>query len=401
MQHQYKTLAEYRQRIPAFTCVRATENGVLTIHGNTFDVQEGQEIVLVDSDAKRFMEGTGELSDRQLKDVYRPYSGQNLNGKRLMVWRSGGIGDLLWLRPILCHLKSLYPESIISLATRSMFHEMVLLWNDCLDELSDVPMTMDDVARADYHFSFEGLVERCFDATDHDIHDLLAIHAGLDPDVIEWCCPMKLPRMLQDDKCYEFLRSVASLGKCGGGRYACVQYRASTPIRTPLFRTFVAAINAVTAHGYHVVIPETKAHAADIDNLISCCNNPELICNFAYHDSSLVDLVRLVNHAKLVIGPDSAQVHIAAMQGTPALGIYGPFPGKLRCSRYKKVRWVEPEPSRCCGFGGKYCLLPQYARCPANHACWRYMDNQKLGDIVSAFVKREVDAWWKHRLARY
>ena len=44
----------------------------------------------------------------QFKKVYKPYSGQNLDDKTLLVFRQGGIGDLLFIQPNLIYLKEKY-----------------------------------------------------------------------------------------------------------------------------------------------------------------------------------------------------------------------------------------------------------------------------------------------------
>ena len=43
-------------------------------------------------------------------NVYKPYNGQDLTNKTLLVWRSGGIGDLLFIQPNLVYLKNKYPS---------------------------------------------------------------------------------------------------------------------------------------------------------------------------------------------------------------------------------------------------------------------------------------------------
>ena len=45
----------------------------------------------------------------KFKNMYRPYSGEDLTDKTLLIWRTGGIGDLLFIQPNLVYLKNKYP----------------------------------------------------------------------------------------------------------------------------------------------------------------------------------------------------------------------------------------------------------------------------------------------------
>jgi len=70
------------------------------------------------------------------------------------------------------------------------------------------------------------------------------------------------------------------------------------------------------------------------------------------------------------------------MQGVPSIGIYGPFPGALRCSRYPLAKWIEPPISEVCEHGGKCCFLHQYGNCTGNFKCWNNLNNDNLAKLV-------------------
>ena len=52
-----------------------------------------------------------------IESVYRPYKGEDLTNKKLMCWRTGGIGDILFLNPVLRYLKKKYPSSFLRVAS--------------------------------------------------------------------------------------------------------------------------------------------------------------------------------------------------------------------------------------------------------------------------------------------
>jgi ADP-heptose:LPS heptosyltransferase len=364
----YETIEDFRSRVPRFTIIEMVKDVTLKQRDANYDLKKGSEILCIDSMAKDAIKnGAARESSRTFSDVYNIYSGENLDGKSIMVWRTGGIGDILFIRPILVHLKKKYPTANIMFGTRKAYHGLVQLWTDAIDELSGMPLEMEStVDRADYHLSFEGLIEQCNQAETMDVHDLFAIFAGLDPDKIEWSVPISLP----------------PAGKPRTDKYAVIQYRASAVVRTPYVGSIVAAINACTDAGYNAVISDRPEAARDIDDIISCCKSPEMVENFAYKTTGLVDAVRLITNAALVIAPDSAQMHMAAMQGVPSIGLYGPFPGAVRCSRYPLAKWIEPPISEVCEHGGRHCFTHQYATCEGSYRCWGNMDNTKLEGLV-------------------
>jgi ADP-heptose:LPS heptosyltransferase len=377
----FKTVEDFRAHVPAFAIIEMTRDMVLDHMGTKYQTYKGSELLCINTLAKDAVErGVAKPARRLFKDHYRPYNGQDLNGKTLMLWRSGGIGDILWLRPIMIHLKRKY-DCTIMFATRDMFHDFVKLWPDAIDQLSGVPMEMwQTFDRADYHLSFEGLIEKCKEAETLDAHDLFAKYAGLDPDEIDWCVPIKMPKTRK--RHFSKPKDHSTWYKMNPGRYVVIQYRASAAVRTPYTGSIVAAVNAATECGYHVVISDRRESARAIDDIISCCKHPKKIENFAYKTEGLVQALTLVTHAKLVIAPDSSQMHMAAMQGVPSIGLYGPFPGAVRCSRYPHAKWIEPEPSDVCEFGGRACFRHQYLECPGSYKCWGHLDNDKLQEMI-------------------
>ena len=52
----------------------------------------------------------------RFKNVYRPYLGQNAEDKTILVFRTGGIGDLLFIQPNLRYLKETYDNCNIKFA---------------------------------------------------------------------------------------------------------------------------------------------------------------------------------------------------------------------------------------------------------------------------------------------
>ena len=98
----------------------------------------------------------------RFKNVYRPYLGQDAEDSTLLVFRTGGIGDLLFIQPNLRYLKEKYDDCYIKFACGPQYQPMVENW-DCVDEIIDLPFPANTLIKSDYHMLFEGVIERCKD----------------------------------------------------------------------------------------------------------------------------------------------------------------------------------------------------------------------------------------------
>ena len=103
----------------------------------------------------------------QFKNIYRPYNGQDLTNKTILVTRQGGIGDLLFIQPNLIYLKEKYPSCTIKFACGPQYQSMIEEW-DCIDEILDLPFPVDEMFtfNSDYQLVFEGVIERCKEASE-------------------------------------------------------------------------------------------------------------------------------------------------------------------------------------------------------------------------------------------
>jgi len=363
-----ETIDEYKGAETGFCLARAEQSGTcMTAGGADINIETDHVYCMT---AKLFLDANhsgcrlspaGFLFD----DIYKKYDGQSLDGKSIFIWRSGGIGDLLFIRPILKYLKERYPTCKILFATRSIYHNMARNWGDCIDTLLDIPFDAEILAKTDYHVTFEGLIEYCKDAERMDVHDLFARYMGLDPDKIDWICPMAI-----EDKDFGLPDD-----------YAVVQIRASSVVRTPRPATIVNIIDTCTNSGMPVVIAEAPRNSRMVDDIIGLCHNPLMIYNFADIAESFMDTIALIDKAKLVVAPDSCQVHVAAMQQTPCVGLYGPFPANVRAKRYPNFVSVETG-CKSLPCGGRECYTHGHLLCEHAERCWDSIDENELTNAI-------------------
>lgn len=117
--------------------------------------------------------------------IFKPYRGEDLTNKTLLVSRTGGIGDLLFIQPNLIYLKEKYPSCKINISCAPQYHSMVKNW-DCVDDIYSIPTDIIYYRRAHFHSIFEGVIERCKEAESINAYELFTKWMGLNLPLINW-----------------------------------------------------------------------------------------------------------------------------------------------------------------------------------------------------------------------
>jgi len=270
---------------------------------------------------------------------YKPYTGQSLDEKTILVFRTGGIGDLLFIQPNLIYLKSKY-DCKIKFACGPQYQSMVETW-DCVDEVLDLPFEAKHLYQSDYHVLFEGVIERCKEAETVNAYNLFSRWLGLNlPDQL--LVPKQDPKEEMIDECMKQLEK----WNLQVDSFILMQIRASSPIRTPRPSFWLNVINELTERGHNIVLTDNPRQAENIDNFIKAVKHPEKVFNFCQYSLSLDYSIAITKFAKMTLATDSAFAHIAASLNVPCFGVYGPFPGYIRLKTYPRSAWVDA-PKEC------------------------------------------------------
>lgn len=281
----------------------------------------------------------------KFRNVYKPYYGQNLDNKSILIWRTGGIGDLLFIKPILKYLKNKYPTCRILFSCAPQYRSMVETYPE-VDKILNLPFPAHILFDVDYHAIFEGVIERTREAERVNAYELFAKSLNLQIPREE-LVPELVPKADKVEHVKEILNEWGILGS----KFIVIQMRASSPIRTPSPTFWKFICNYITEHkpNYRIVITDSPNQAHSIDAFIKTVNNNDNIYNFSSKSSSLDLSIALVSLSFGVVATDSALTHIAAALRKNILGIYGPFPGFIRMGTYPKEisDWIEPTNCEC------------------------------------------------------
>ena len=318
----------------------------------------------------------------KFNNLYRPYIGQDLTNKTLLVFRTGGIGDLLFIQPNLIYLKQKYPNCTIKFACGPQYQSMVETW-ECVDKVLDLPFLLGELISSDYHAMFEGVIERCKLAQTINSYNLFSKWLGLDlPD--DMLVPSQIPKQNQVNFCMEKLND----WKLEDNNFILVQLRASSPIRTPGADIWGELFNKLIDKGFNIVITDTPRQSQNVDKFIDTfILNKDKIFNFSTHSLTLDYSIALTSLSKCVIATDSALSHIAASVDVPCYGLFGPFPGEIRLKTYPRTSWVNAvkECSPCYIHGPKPCPKAGRDGCSP---CYENIDLDKTAEEIQELIEQ-------------
>lgn len=267
--------------------------------------------------------------------IYRPYNGEDLTNKTILIWRQGGIGDLLFISPNLRYIKEKYPTCKIIFACGPQYQSMVREWK-FIDELIDLPFTIDYLFKSNYHIIFEGVIERTKEAETQNSYELFTKWMNLNLPV-EFLRPKQEANINSVDKCRKILS-----GWCIDDKsYIIMQMRSSSPIRTPRPSFWKSIIDGLTSKGHKILLTDSPHMVHDIDKFITTLENKNMVFNYCTHSDDISETIAATSLAKMAVAVDSSLIHIAESLDVKSFGIFGPFPGNIRLSTYKYSDWID------------------------------------------------------------
>ena len=274
-------------------------------------------------------------SSLKFKNLYKHYNGQDLNNKTLLVFRQGGIGDLLFIQPNLVYLKEKYPSCTIKFACGPQYQSMINEW-DCIDEVLDLPFNVSELIRANYHCVFEGVIERCKEAENTCSYNLFSKWMGLN-----LSDELLIPKQIANEEVVIKTKNILKELNVLENEYIVVQMSASSPIRTPKPEVWSKLINILTEKGHTILLTDSPHKSQEIDNFIEKLNNKDNVKNFCQYSKTIADTIAAISLCKLTIGTDSSITHISESLGKKSFSIMGPFGGSIRFSTYKNNDWID------------------------------------------------------------
>ena len=339
------TIEELRQYPPFFVSAHTLDKITLMIDETKFEIDKNKNVILpigIYSSAKKTHDSKKKVlrpAKTPFSRLFKRYNGENLDNKRILIIRNGGFGDLLFLQPVLNYIKSNYKNTFITFCASINYSKIFNFFpKGLIDNLVYIPFDSSILSDHDYHFIYEGLIERCAEAKKENCYDLMTRFSHIDID--------------HSKELYRSILDVSSANEneistiLPSKEYIVIQMRATSMIRmmpesnwVPIIKELSTKYNIILLdhprylHAYDRFINESKFDKNSVLNLTGYCNN----IGFALY---------IISKSKAVIGVDSAYIHIGDSFNKPVLGIYGAFKADLRMRYYRKRDWIETK-SNC------------------------------------------------------
>jgi ADP-heptose:LPS heptosyltransferase len=270
-----------------------------------------------------------------IEKVYRQYKGEDLNGKRIMVWRTGGIGDIFFLNPVLRYLKKKYPTSFIRVASGC---KQPLENVPEINEVYDMPFDAKHLNDVDYHLMFQGIIEG-ESAQSKRTHatDMFFSYFGIDS--LQFPQEEKVPRLFfTKDEMTWLKATLTSLGIEEKNYVVGIQMETSSPLRNYPKEKFKPIIDILAQEeNVKVVLIGSEQHNLIAQFYKGNSQNIVMATRFNVRQS-----IVLATRYDLIVSPDSFMIQTAGALDKPLVGIYGPFASEVRMKYFKNSIGLDP-----------------------------------------------------------
>jgi ADP-heptose:LPS heptosyltransferase len=278
----------------------------------------------------------------------RVYSGETLFGKKLITFRNGGIGDLIFQLPAMKELKDTYNKNVeLTLCCNEQYLD-IFKNIEYVDNIITLPLKLELLLSHDYFVNFEGLIESSDRAKFINAYDLHAEKFFVKPKDMN-------PKLQSDEEHDKIVLREIDKSKTN----IVIAFQSSALIRAihpDLYANMIAEIG-VDYPNVKFYICGTKNQSKQVDELIKVLKEQAKVFNCVNWSKKYSDLgmtISLIKHSNGVISPDSGLLHVAGGFEIPVIGLYGAFPSKLRIGYYKNAIGLDSMSNCIFGEGNEY-----------------------------------------------
>lgn len=265
-----------------------------------------------------------------LEKSYKPYKGEDLTGKKLLAFRTGGIGDIFFINPVLRYLKKKYPTCSLRFASAC---KQPLENLPELDGIYDMPFDAALFNETDYQLMFQGIIEAGSEESKrtHAV-DMFFSYFGIDSTHLP--NEEKVPRLAFTKSEIEWMeKTVAGWGVKKEDFVIGIQMETSSPLRNWPKEKMKAAVD-VLAREPNVKVVMIGSDQHEILGQFFKGGNPNVVIATSF---TIRQAIVLTVRYNLVISPDSFMVQAAGALDKPLVGLYGPFPSDVRMKYFKNA----------------------------------------------------------------
>lgn len=260
-------------------------------------------------------------SKKTFDELFRRYKGQDLNNKRILIIRTGGLGDLITYQSVVKGIKLKYPTCTIDFATSNAFKPIFSMFPDGLiDRTYDVPIQTEILNKYDYHILFMSLIENCNDVIHNTYFELGKKMVNLDYDVTKCIPKLVTNKEIMDDIKQKIIIKPNTI---------LIHMNSTTKLRSMTDEKLSLIISDLVKDGFNIAILDSPKNDEKINKfIIGYGLDTNCVYSIARYSQSVVHAAHLVKSCVGAICIDSAFGPISGALDVPVLTINGPHPSK-------------------------------------------------------------------------
>jgi len=303
---------------------------------------------------------------------------EDWNGKKILIIRPGGFGDLLFCTPSIHEIKRRWPLSEIHVCVYSMFQD-ILFANPEVDKIVSYPIALADAE--DYHawVFLENVIEGNPEAERIHAVDIVAKRIGLS----EVADKEMRYALTEEERAWALERYPRTQKGALFRPRIAIQVEASGKARTYPGNLMTEVIIRLAQKDWEVFLLGSPFKVK--------AKSTPLVRNLMIENLSFRQSVAAMTTCSLVLGPDSVMIHIAGAINMGALGLYGSFPWNLRTAYAPSVQAIQ-------GHGGCdlapcfYHGSQQAPHFPFNGPCNKSQRCEPLANITPERIIAKLEA---------
>lgn len=273
------------------------------------DVVAAQLLLMADGD------GSMTPLEESRPAVKMPLAGADWSGKKILIQRGGGFGDLVLMTPVLREIKRRWPTCHLAISTMS--HYSVCLLNlPFVDEILPFPVPMEIAEKYEAWVFYENAVEKNSHARELHITEVFGEIAG-----IKSITDLKPEYRVKPT---EAIWANEAYPREPGKMRIAVQVGAAAKLRR--YPLWGETCSEMSRRGWEIMLLGTPGELSPMDPK----KTPPGIKNLTALGLTFRQSCAVLNGCDAFAGSDTALLHVAGALGVPAVGLYGPFPWRLR-----------------------------------------------------------------------
>jgi len=260
---------------------------------------------------------------------FSPYSiDNNCNGKSILFIRSLGLGDILFLSPLINSIKIKYPSCKIGFATIKEHHSLLDIIPG-IDTCVNYPILKSEFDGYDYHIYVGSLIESEIENVKQNVYEVY--HNAIDN-----------KNVTEEDFRPIVDKSITKQIEIIPNRIGIHPF-AGDPIRRINLHQCSLLAKILLNVGYEVFIFSDIHEKSELSHMFD--SNVKWAIDYG---SDIKITAKLLKSCYKVVTTDSMIVHLCQALDVPTIAIYGPFDPDSRVKYYKNIRIIDMNPDCRC-----------------------------------------------------